>query len=100
MLQNVEKDRLDKVLAVIKKAKIRFPVAELGDRLKADKGMVSAYLNGKKPISGKFYSNFIQEFGEDTDLIEDSTNSEKIAAQEAAIRVIFLELVNLKHLVR
>ncbi len=62
MLQKADKDRLDKVLSIIEKAGIRFPVAELGDKMKVDKGMVSSYLAGKKPISDKFYSKFIQTF--------------------------------------
>jgi transcriptional regulator with XRE-family HTH domain len=62
MLQEIDKARLDKVLEVIKRNKIRFPLAEIVKELGSDKGMVSAYLNGKKPISDKFYSNFMQKF--------------------------------------
>ncbi len=50
MLQKVDKERLDKVLQVIDSAKIRFPLAEIVKRMNVDKGMVSAYLNAKKPI--------------------------------------------------
>jgi hypothetical protein len=64
MLQKIDKDRLDKVLQVLKDHKIRFPVAEVVKRLGADKGMVSAYLNGKKPISDKFYSTFMKSFNQ------------------------------------
>jgi hypothetical protein len=64
MLQIQAKDRLDKVSSVLKKLKLRFPVAEISEKLGMDKGMTSAYLKGKKPMSANFYSSFMKEYGE------------------------------------
>src|SRR4051812_16974193 len=63
-LNSVAKDRLDKVLETMKKKNIRFPQAEINRKMKTDKGVISAYLNAKKPISENFYTSFIQHFGE------------------------------------
>ena len=64
MLQKVDQDRLSKILDVIKQLKMRFPVAELTRELKMNKGNVSAYLKGLKPISENFYNTFMQKYGD------------------------------------
>ena len=44
---------------------MRFKVAEIVKKTGIDKGNVSAYLNGKKPMSDNFYTNFMKEFAKD-----------------------------------
>jgi hypothetical protein len=93
MLQKIAKDRLDKVLEVIENSGMRFPVTEIADRLKNDKGMVSAYIKGKKPISSNFYSNFMKEFDKpeepnpqiDTKNIEIHKNFDEIVHSNAIL---------------
>ena len=63
MLQKVDKDRLDKVLATIESAKIKFPNVTLTRELGVDGGTVSAYLNGKKPMSSNFFGKFMDKYG-------------------------------------
>lgn len=62
MLQKIDKDRLDKVLAIIKSTGMRKPNATLMRGIPENKGNVSAYLNGKKPMSDNFYNTFIEKF--------------------------------------
>ena len=47
MLQKIDKDRLDKVLATIETAKIKFPNATIAEKTGFSKSDVSVYLNGK-----------------------------------------------------
>lgn len=65
MLQKIDKDRLDKVLQVLNDAGIRKVNSTLVRELGMDSGMVSNYLNGKKPISDNFYTAIIQKYGND-----------------------------------
>ncbi len=62
MLQKVDRDRLDKVLEVIKTLKIKYPNATLERDLKANSGNISAYLKGTKPISDNFYNAFMDKY--------------------------------------
>lgn len=62
-LDKVAKVRLDKVLAIIEKVGMRFPVAQIEKEMKENKGNVSAYLSGKKPISENFYNTFLKKYG-------------------------------------
>ena len=62
MLQKVDKDRLDKVLSIIKQAQIRFPIAEIEKKMGVNKGNASAYLKGSKPMSDNFYNTFLETF--------------------------------------
>lgn len=61
-LSLVDKSRLEKVFARLIELDIRFPVAEIASKLKANKGNVSAYLKGKKAISDNFYTTFFEKF--------------------------------------
>lgn len=61
----MDSDRRDKVLKILETLKVRFPVADIVKKLEVDKGVVSAYLNGKKPISDNFYAKFIKEYESD-----------------------------------
>ena len=63
MLQKTDEDRRSAVLKILEERKIRFPVADIHKATGIDKGMISNYLNGKKPISDKFYSTFMEKFG-------------------------------------
>ena len=63
MLQKIDKDRLDTVLQLLNDAGIRKVNSTLVRELGMDSGMVSNYLNGKKPISDNFYSAIIQKYG-------------------------------------
>lgn len=63
MLQKVDKDRLDAVLRVIETKNWKFPMTEIHKVMGTDKGMISKYLNGKEGMSDKFYSKFMQTFG-------------------------------------
>ena len=76
MLQKVDKDRLDKVLEVIETAKIKFPNATITKELGAHGGTVSAYLNGKKPMSSNFYRKFMDKYGSEKN--EESQKSQDL----------------------
>ena len=83
MLQITAQDRLDKVSSVLKKLKLRFPVAEISDKLGIDKGMTSAYLGGKKPMSSNFYSSFMKEYGEGFEEEKKIINNSLINSKES-----------------
>jgi hypothetical protein len=63
MLQKLDKDRLDKVLKIIERHEMRFPVATLSKEMKVNKGNVSAYLKGNKAMSENFYNTFLEHYG-------------------------------------
>jgi len=63
MLQKIDKDRLDEVLATIEFAKIKFPNATITKDLGVHGGTVSEYLNGVKPMSSNFYRKFMDKYG-------------------------------------
>lgn len=92
MLQKVDKDRLDKVLEVLKKAGVRHPNATITRELGFDNGMVSNYLNGKKPISDKFYTTIIQHF-EKEENTEKPPIENKVAENEKPLMFLVTELV-------
>ena len=70
MLQKADKDRLDKVLELIKNSGIRFPIAELSRLTGKGQGEVSVYLSGKKPMSDKFYSSFMNKYGSNENIVQ------------------------------
>lgn len=84
MLQIIDKERLDKVLSVIERHKIRFPVAEISKELVVDKGNVSAYLKGNKPMSDNFYTSFLKKY-DSTDSYLQKRNSLKNNADKKGI---------------
>ncbi|HEY4289789.1 MAG TPA: hypothetical protein VGN00_21960 [Puia sp.] len=45
--------------------KFRFPIKTIADRMGIDRGNLSAYLSGKKPISERFIQRFYYTFAED-----------------------------------
>lgn len=58
-----QSERLDYIKARIKELKIRFPNAELSEKLGENQGNVSSMLNGRRDISEKFWKRFIAEYG-------------------------------------
>lgn len=62
MVEGIDKDRLDKVLQILKDAEIRFIVAETVKRTGYKKGHVSNILGGKIPMSENFYDTFLEKF--------------------------------------
>lgn len=65
MLQKTDKERLDKVLAILEKHSVRFPIAEIVRRTGFNKGHVSSIINEKIPMSENFYETFMKQFEED-----------------------------------
>lgn len=78
MLQKADKDRLDKVLEVINSKLIRRPNATITKDLNEDSGNVSNYLNGKKPIPTKFYTDFMNKYAGSS---ESGQSTEKISGK-------------------
>jgi hypothetical protein len=62
LLDGVGIDRLDKVISRLKCLNIRFPGKEIYKRMGEDKGNISNYLAGKKPMSDNFYTTFLEKF--------------------------------------
>ena len=91
MLQKVDKARLDRVSEVLETLNLRFPNSEISNKLGMDKGVVSSYLNGKKPISDNFYTSFMKEYGK-------GFKEEKNFVKESPI--INTESTNLDSLIR
>lgn len=96
IINKVDKDRLDLVLKLIDDYKIKFPVATISKKLGRGKGEVSEYLNGKKPMSENFYNLFIEQYPLK---ISDATNKQALASLQAAVRILTLEVIQLRHVV-
>lgn len=62
VLQKIDRDRLKLILDRIAQYDIRFPIAEISQKLKADKGNVSSMLKGKKPVSDNFFTSFTDAY--------------------------------------
>lgn len=86
MLQKADKDRLDKVLQLIEKVGLRFPVADISKAQGRNKGEVSTYLSGKKPMSDNFYKTFIKHFetGEKPSDLKETQNNSPVGFDAAA----------------
>ena len=61
-LQKVDRDRIIEVWRVIEEVGIKFPNKVLSVLFKKNKGEVSTYLNGKKPLPDDCYKTFIQQY--------------------------------------
>lgn len=64
MLHISQEDRLKIIKDRIDQYHIRFPVATLNKETGEDQGNISKMLKGKKPISDKFFTSFIDKFPE------------------------------------
>lgn len=60
-------NRLEIIQSRIDQYGIRFPIAELEERLGFDKGYISSLLKGKKPVSDNFWSKFNETYPEKID---------------------------------
>lgn len=65
MGSDVNDKRLEKIKSILNKRGVRFPLATIVKDLQVDGSLVSSYLNGKKPISDKFYNKFLDFYGEE-----------------------------------
>lgn len=63
-LQINQGERLKIIQDRINQYDIRFPNAELSEKLNVDAGNISNMLNGKKPISDNFFTSFIDAYPE------------------------------------
>lgn len=61
-LQKTADPRLAYIQDKIKELKIRFPVAELTEKLGLSKASVSATLSGKRPVSDHFFETFCEVY--------------------------------------
>ena len=68
-LQKSQEERLKIIQDRINQYDMRFPVAEIHEKLSTDMGNISNMLKGKKPISDNFFTSFNAAFPE-----KDSTN--------------------------
>jgi hypothetical protein len=59
---SIPDNKLELIQNRIKQYGIRFPVAKIVEQTGFDKGYVSGVLNGKKPVSDKFWSTFDEKF--------------------------------------
>ena len=57
-MENAEDIRLARFLEQVKALKLRFPVADISAKTGYDKGNVSSFIKGKKPLSDNFLSKF------------------------------------------
>jgi hypothetical protein len=104
MLQRVDQDRLDKVLSIIKSTGMRKVNATLMRGIPENKGNVSAYLNGKKPMSENFYNTFLEKYSppkkinlvkKEVDLGEEVSRLIEITInQQAAINILMKAFEN------
>lgn len=67
-----------KLIEIVNFLQLKFPVAEISERLGVDKGNVSSYLNNKKSVSNKFLEKFIREFNVNIESFENSMSSKKV----------------------
>jgi hypothetical protein len=98
-LDDLSKDRLDKVLGAIESNKIRFPVSVIVKATGFNKGHVSSVLNGKIPMSQNFFQTFMKQVNKVDQQVITATPAETIIALQSAVKILTLEVVQLRHLV-
>jgi hypothetical protein len=62
MAHDSEIKRLDFIQNIINQLGMRFPVAEISEKTGFNRGYISSILQGKKPISDKFFDSFVKHF--------------------------------------
>jgi len=65
-----------KLIKMVNFLQLEFPVAEISERLKVDKGNLSSYLNNKKSVSNNFIEKFATEFNLNIDDFNDDTEND------------------------
>lgn len=94
MLQKTDDPRQSYIIDKIKELKIRFPVAELSERMAITKGKVSEALAGKRPISDLFFNKFCEAYELDGNFspfrVDDPLNIEraKVVALERKLAMV------------
>ncbi|EKT4508349.1 helix-turn-helix domain-containing protein [Flavobacterium psychrophilum] len=78
-----------KLIKAVNSLHLEFPIAEISERLKVDKGNLSSYLNNKKSVSSKFLEKFskaynidLSEFEDDNDVLKKNPERSKIEDQQ------------------
>jgi len=65
LAKRIEIERLERLKKDVNSMQFRFPIKTIADRMGIDRGNLSAYLSGKKPISERFIQRFYHTFAED-----------------------------------
>jgi hypothetical protein len=85
-LQLTQEGRLKLLKARINQYDMRFPVAEIHEKLGTDMGNISNMLKGKKPISDNFWTSFNEAFPDKGGISDNSmileTSNVKITLQD------------------
>jgi transcriptional regulator with XRE-family HTH domain len=63
--KKIDKEGLERLRRDIASLNLRFPVKTVADRLGVDRGNLSAYLSGKKPIPEKLLQKFYKTFSKE-----------------------------------
>jgi phage repressor protein C with HTH and peptisase S24 domain len=79
-----------KLIKMVNFLQLEFPVAEISERLKVDKGNLSSYLNNKKSVSNNFIQKFTTEFNLNIEEFNDDEETDHIRTSQA-IRIPFYE---------
>lgn len=85
-----QNERLEYILKVIEKEKIRFPVADFVERFKINAGYASSMLNKKNNVSDKFWDKFITAFP-----FKESQVVPLTLIQQATIDILFSEVARI-----
>jgi len=56
----------EKLIKAVNYLRLEFPVVEIADKMKMDKGNISSYLNNRKSVSSNFIKKFEEAFNIDT----------------------------------
>ena len=72
MLHKIDRDRLDKVLQVIKSVDIKFMPKKISEVTGFSKGHVSNILNGNVAMTENFYETFLKHFDLSNDMAQKS----------------------------
>lgn len=93
-LSPIDKKRLENALQILSDNNIRFTVAETVRRTGENKGNVSNFLSGKKPMTERFYKKFLEVFRIDEKEIKGELNDkmsfviEKLINHQATLNVL------------
>lgn len=96
-LQISQEERLKIVKDRINQYGIRFPIAELHEKLKIDMGNISNILKGKKPVSDNFYTKFIQAYPDKVSLKPKQKEDENYKLPIGELKITLQDYINLLH---
>jgi transcriptional regulator with XRE-family HTH domain len=82
LVNKIDTEELERLKKDVNSLKFRFPIKTIADRMGVDRGNLSAYLSGKKPVSERFIRRFYHTFAEDLKAVADLKRADSSSVEE------------------